>query len=294
MSPATSVVDIIKTPNGHEAKRVRKTTTSTRISNGDKHLEWVRISDMKISERSQRRHDTPSSVAKIVEIAENFDPDKAGTLTVNLRNGVYWVIDGGHRYHAFIRMGWEDQQVQCWQYDGLSEAEEADKFLALNDVKQVSGMDKFKRAVVAKHPTECDIDRIVRAADLTVGTNRDALGCVGALQKIYLHHGPDVLATALRIIRDSFGIPGFTSKITEGTGIFVGHYGKSFNEEMVISRLASKKGGVVGLMGEAERIRIKYGVTSAVAVAAAIVETYNRGRGGVRLASWWASFGGSH
>ena len=63
---------------------------------------------------------------------------------------------------------------------------------------------------------------------------------------------------------------------------------------MVISRLASKKGGVVGLMGEAERIRIKYGVTSAVAVAAAIVETYNRGRGGVRLASWWASFGGSH
>lgn len=265
-----------------------------RIDCGDKHLRWVPVSQMRISPRAQRSHDGPSSLAKIEHIADNFDPDKAGTLTVNWRDGFYWVIDGGHRYHAVVRMGWEDQCMQCWVYENLSEAEEADKFLALNDVKPVSGMDKFQRALVAKRPQECDIDRIVRAQDLAVGTGKEAIGCVGAITKTYVKGGPSALATTVRTIRDSYGIPGFSAKLTEGIGLFVINYQNTFDEEYLVEKLAKKKGGVNGLLGEAERIRTKYGVSLGVGVAAAVVDTYNQGRGRAKLNGWWSTFNGGN
>jgi hypothetical protein len=153
-------------------------------------------------------------------------------------------------------------------------------------------MDKFQRAIVAKRETECDIDRIVRAADLVVGTGRDAIGCVGAVQKTYANGGPRVLSQTVRIIRDSFGLPGFTAKVTEGAGLFVMNYENTFDEQLVVERLSRKKGGVNGLIGQAEQIRKKYGVSLAVGVAAAVVETYNSGRGGNKLNGWWSTFNG--
>lgn len=277
-----------------EAPKRRRPSDGERIDSGDKHLEWIPVSQMRISPRAQRKHDGPSSISKINHIADNFDPDKAGNLTVNLRDGIYWVIDGGHRYHAFLIMGWEDQYIQSWVYEGLTEAQEADKFLALNDVKPVSGMDKFQRALVAEYEQESDIDRIVRAAELAIGTGRDAIGCVGAVKKTYVNGGPKVLSSTMRIIRDAYGMPGFSSKVTEGTGLFVMNYENTFDEEYLVDRLSKKKGGVNGLIGEAERVKAKYGVSLAVGVAASVVETYNQGRGRPKLNGWWSTFNGGN
>ncbi len=268
-----------------------------RISSGDKHLEWVPVGAMRISPRSQRRHDSKSSKEKIEDIFSNFDLDKFGTLTVNLRDGVYWVIDGGHRYLAVIKWfgeGWETQELQCWTYHGLTEAEEADKFLALNDVKQVSIMDKFQQALVAGHETETDIDRVVRLAGLSIGTGHESIGCVGAVSKTYAIGGPKVLATTLRVIRESYGNPGFSSKVTEGVGKFVANHENVFSEDFLVQKLTAKKGGVAGLVEEARLIQLRYGVSLATSVAAAVVETYNKGRGtnGPRppkLEGWWAT-----
>jgi hypothetical protein len=272
--------------------RPRAPAAEQRIASGDKRLEWVPVSKMRVSPRAQRDHSTRSSRAKIEDISANFDPDIFGTQTVNLRDDIYWVIDGGHRYHALLMMGWEDQSIQCWTYHGLTEAEEADKFLSLNDVKTVSSMDKFHKALVAKRPTETDIDRIVRAADLSIGKGRDAIGCVGAVSKIYESGGGRVLSTTMRVIRDAYGVPGFSAKVTEGTGLFVANYENTFDEVLLVERLGAKKGGVNGLIGEAERIKKKYGVALAVGVAAAVVETYNQGRGGNKLNGWWSTFNG--
>lgn len=266
------------------------TDNTKRAQSGTARLEWVPIAKMRISPRAQRTHDTRDSQARIEAIATNFDPDLAGNLRVSFRDDIYWVMDGGHRYYAFHKMGWEDQLAQCWVHRDLTEAEEAEFFLQYNAVKPVSGMDKFQRAIVAKRLLECDIDRIVRSADLTVGTGRDAIGCVGALTKTYVNGGPKVLATTLRVIRDSYGLPGFSAKVMEGIGAFVANYENTFDEQRVVERLSTKKGGVNGLVGEAEVIRKKYGVTSSIGVAAATVETYNRGRGGEKLNGWWSTF----
>ncbi len=255
-----------------------------RVPTGEKHLEWVPVHDMRVSPRAQREQ----KQYWVDHIASNFDPDDFGTPTVNWRDGFFWIVDGAHRIEAIIQMGYEDQKVQCWVYRGLTEEEEADKFLSLNNVRPVSTMDKFKVSVVAGRETQCDIDRIVRAAGLTVGGGQNGINAVRSLSKVYSKAGPAGLATTLRIIRDSYGKPGFSAKVIDGIGLFVATYERVFDEARLIQKLSGKHGGVNGLTGRAEQIKNANGVTAPVGVAAATVEAYNQGRGGEKLPGWFA------
>lgn len=263
----------------------------SKVDTGSKKLEWVKVADLRISPRAQRNHATPGAQALIEEIAQNFDADKFGVLVVNERNGVYWVVDGGHRRTALQKMGYDDQQVQCWVYHGLSEEEEADLFLDLNNVRPVSAMDKFKVAVVAGREVETIIEKIARNVNMSVGSGRvGSIRCVAALIKVYERGGAEVLERTLRIIRDAYGDPGFSARVTEGIGLFVANYEHAFNETRLVSKLSRKLGGVNGLLGRAEQIKSSHGVSVPVAVAAATVETYNQGRGGGNLTGWWSTF----
>lgn len=259
-------------------------TTTNRVPNGDKHLQWIPVSQTRVSSRAQREQ----RAARIDYIAANFDPDKFGTPTVNERNGIFWIIDGAHRIKALHRIGYEDQEVQCWTYHDLTEEEEAEKFLSLNDVKPVNGMDKFKVSVVAGRETATDIDRIVRAAGLTIGKGANGIGSVGALSKVYQSAGPKGLSSTIRIIRDAYGVPGFAAKVIEGIGLFVASYEQVFDPERIVSKLGAKHGGVNGLLGRAEQIKSTHGIPAPQGVAAAAVETYNQGRGGDKLPGWFS------
>lgn len=267
---------------------------SKRIPTGDKKLAWINVADLRISTRAQRSHETIGSRKRIDDIADNFDPDQFGTLTANHRDGVYWVVDGGHRLLALHKMGWIDQQVQCWVYEGLAEEEEADLFLALNNVRQVVAMDRYKVAVVAGHDVEVEVDAIVRGQGMVVGGGgSNAIRCVSALIKVHEIGGPKVLETTVRVIRDAYGKPGFSGRVTEGMGRFVATYEHVFSEERLIPKLSRKLGGVNGLLGRAEQIKSSHGASMAEAIAAATVETYNQGRGGGKLSNWWAMKEGS-
>lgn len=262
---------------------------SNPIPASSKKLESLPIAKMRVSTRAQRQHNKPGAIALIEEIAANFDPDKLGALTVSERDGVYWVVDGGHRLKALIRMGYEDQQTDCWVYRGLTEKQEADLFLDLNNVRVVSGMDKFKVAVVAGRAEESQIDAIVKELGLSIGTNstETSIHCIGAIQKVYSFGGTKVLEKTLRIVRDAYGKPGFASRIVEGVGLVVANYENTFSEDQMVAKLSKKLGGVNGLMNQAAVTRATYGVSVPVAVAATVVETYNAGRGGVKLPPWW-------
>lgn len=256
-----------------------------RIPTGSKHLQWVRVDKIRISPRAQREQ----KPWWYKEIANNFDPDRFDVPHVNRRtpaDDAYWCFDGGHRIMALNELGWADQQVQCWVYEGLAEQDEADLFLHLNNRRNVNGMEKFKVAVVAGREMQCDIDRIARAAGLSVGTGPKSIRAVAALEKVYAY-GPGILSLTLRLIRDAYGLRGFESKIITGIGLFAATYVGAFEESRVINQLTRKMGGVTGLLGDAERIKSSHGVTLSEGVAAATVETYNSGRGGKKLPKWW-------
>lgn len=253
-------------------------------------LEWVPIPLMRVSALAQR----DLNQARVNRIAAEFDLEQLGTPTVNQRDGHWYVIDGWHRINVLILIGYGDQQVQCWAYRGLTEAEEAEKFLKLNDILTVSAFAKFKVAVEAGRQEECEISRIVRSASLRISHDKrdGSISAVTALRRVY-RRDPGSLGRALCIIRDAYGDPGLEANVVDGIGLLCHRYNGKLSDERAVSALSNAHGGVNGLLGKAEFLRKQTGNPKAHCVAAAAVELINSARGGKKLPSWWKADGQS-
>ena len=252
------------------------------------HLQWVPLGKMRVSPLAQRE----MKQFRVDQIAANMDIEQIGNPTVNERGGLFYIIDGQHRIEAYkewIGDGWEVQEFQCWTYRDLSEQEEAERFLKLNDTLTVTAFDKFKVGVQAERAVETDVDRIVRAAGLVVSKHGvpGAIGSVSTLRRVYLRSGPAVLARTLGIIRDAYGDPGLEAPVIDGVGLLCGRYNGELDVEKAVRQLANAHGGVNALLGRAEITRKQTGNPRNHCVAAAAVDLINRGKGGKKLPSWW-------
>src|SRR5574342_399774 len=107
-------------------------------------LTWVPLKAMRVNPLAQR----DLNEARVDRLVTEFDLEQFGAPTVNHRDDHYNIIDGQHRIEALKRWfgegAWEDQQVQCFTYGGLSEDQEAEVFLRLNDTLTVNVFTKFK------------------------------------------------------------------------------------------------------------------------------------------------------
>lgn len=247
-------------------------------------LRWVPIAKMKVSPLAQRE----LVQARVNDILANLDLEQIGCPTVNERDGYFFIIDGQHRVEALRAYGFGDDQMQAWTYSGLTEQEEAEKFLKLNDVLAVSAMAKYRVGVQAGRDTETKIDQIVRSEGLKVTPDRieGGIRAVGTLRRVYERSGPDVLARTLRIIRDAYGTSGFEAPVLDGLGLMCGRYNGQVDEKRLTAALAAKRAGVNGLLNDAEVLRKQTGNPKGHCVAAAAVQIVNRSKGS-KLPSWW-------
>lgn len=266
--------------------------SSTKTSAGkrlrDAHLRWVPIAQMRVSPLAQRE----LNPARVDRIAANFDPEDVGTPTVSRRDDHYYIIDGQHRIAAMKEIGWEDQQIQCWVYEGMTEDQEAERFLKLNDTLVVNAMSKFKVSVHAGRERESDIDRVVRTQGCVVTHDKieGAIGAVGTIGKVYDRGGPAVLSRTIRIARDAYGDAGMEAPILDGLGLVCARYNGSLDDAEATRRLRKVAGGSKGLLNTAENLRRRTGNQRGHCVAATVVEVYNRGRAprsGARIADWF-------
>lgn len=258
-------------------------TTAPRVERTG-HLRWVAVADIHVNARAQREL-RPGWAA---QIAADFDPDRFTPPLLSLRDGKHYVIDGQHRIEAMRVMNWDDQQVQCWVYENITEAEEADLFLWHNNRKQVASFDKFQIGVIAERGDEVDIDRIVRAAGLKVAQGLPGgISATGALRKVY-SHGPNVLSRTLRIVNDSYGDDGLKGQVIEGIGLLCSRWNGDLDDNRAVTKLQNARGGIGSLNTKAFGLRKQLGKPMSQCYAAAATEIINAGRGGKKLPNWWS------
>lgn len=278
----TNVTNITPTPD-----KADKPSLPPRAQRGA-HLEWVPLAKISVNERAQREFREPWAES----ILAHFDIDKLQFPTVNLREGRFYVIDGQHSIWAYkMWLGcWDDQKVQCLVHRGLTEEQEAELFLSLNNKKTIPVFEKFRVAVTAGRGNEADIDRIVRANGCKVSQNRSqpgAIGAVTALQAVYRDQGGEILGAVVRTIRDAYGDAGYDASVLRGIGLVIGRYPMLDRPRLTVA-LHDAAGGVKGLLNKAYVSQQRTGGSKAESVAQAVVDTYNRSRG-PKLIPWLAA-----
>lgn len=248
-------------------------------------LGWIPVAKMKVNpvcQREVRQH-------WVEKIAGAFDPEQFGTPTVNERDGWFYIVDGQHRIEAFKRWvgDWSAQSIQCWLYSDLTEAQEAELFLRLQETVSVSAFDKFRVGLQARRPEETNMDAIARLKGFRFAQTRDdrAIASVTTARKVF-RRGEGVFARTLSIIGDAFPGAPVEAVILDGVGLLCARYNGDLRDDVAIKRLAETRGGVNGVIGKAATFRKATGNSMAHCVAGAIVEIINRG-GGKKLPSWW-------
>lgn len=248
-------------------------------------LRWIPLGQMQVNDTAQRELKT----YRVDHLVAHFDHEKIGNPVVNERGGRFFVIDGQHRCAAAKEVYGDLHEIQCWTYVGLTQEQEAEMFLKLNDVLTVAALDKYRVSVEAGRDIEADIDRIVRSLGLVVTAQKveGGIGAVGTLRRVYVRSGARVFSRTLRILNEAFGTAGLEAHVIDGIGLLCGRYNGELQDELVVTKLGNMRGGVKGLMGKAavikERVRQPYNQC----IAAAVVEILNAGKGGAKLASWW-------
>lgn len=246
-------------------------------------LQWVPIAQMKVSPLAQRQ----LNQARVDRMLAELDLERIGHPTVSHRGEAFYIIDGQHRVEVLRSFGLGDTSLQCWTYIGMTEDQEAEAFLKLNDTLTVGGFDKFRVAVLAGRETECEINRVVMANGLKVSRDKDGIGAVGTLRRVYTRSDSKTLGRTLRLIRDSFGDSGFEAAVIDGLGLVCQRYNGELDEQEAVEKLKAMHGGVAGLMGKAGQEKRRLGCAMSHAVASAAVAVVNNGRR-KKLADWFS------
>lgn len=258
--------------------------TSDRVQR-DAELAWIPIPLTRTAPTAQRE----LKQHRVDKLVADFDLEQLGTPTVNHRGGLYYIIDGQHRIAALKAIGYGDQSVQCWLYQGLTEEQEAEKFLQLNDILAVDAFPKFMVAVTAGRGDETAVNRIVQGCGLRIGNARQprTVMAVATLLRVYRQGGPDCLKRTLRIAYESFGDAGLDAAVISGVGLLCQRFNGQVDDARAIAQFSGIRNGASGLMQQVAILKQQTGKATTHCVAAAGVDFYNKGQRARRLPSWW-------
>lgn len=256
--------------------------------------QMILVSDLNVDPEAQRAL-TPGWVKAHVAI---FDADQLGYIVVNKRsNGKYYVVDGQHRVDLMRQVGWGDQMVHCELFEGLTQAEEAELFLARNDRKSVTPFDKFRVAVTAGDPVCVDIQKIVTEHGMAISSyGQDGhITAVQSLRKVYMgggikaqKEGPKALANTLKVIVQAWGKSpsSISGQIIQGIGLVHLRYDGKIDQKAMINKLAPIRGGAPGMLGRGKAMQELRGRPLHHCIASIVVDIYNKGRRTEKLEAW--------
>lgn len=242
-------------------------------------IEWIPVNKISVVWTQAQR---PLNEKHAREIADNFDPEMFGTLSVTLPNGdgIYHAIDGHHRKVAIEMLGWGDQKVPCEIFSASDPARAAKLFDKINSARKTpQPIDLFKVRVTAGDEVETAVNRIVLANGLRIGSSHTikCISCVQALVAVYRSHGPEALNATLRVVQQTWGTDAnaLVAPIIRGYGEFLAEH-RHVNAQRLRDCIAKKytPGRFVGAAKTAREID---GGTMSASVKKLLVTHYNRG-----------------
>ena len=225
----------------------------------------------------------PTEPERVRSIVSQFDPALVNLLKVSVRDGHYYVFDGGHTLAALRTVnGQRDFPVLCKIYYGLTYEEEAVLFAKQQGNAKKVGIPYKLRALEAAGDLEAVdfLERTRRSGfEITPGARTVRDGTITAVKRAYDAYkqlGPERYEKMMRLVKETWNGEAWSvgQSMLGGLSDFYRTYGDSIREHRFVSKLA----GVSRTAIDREASGY-YGVSATVAHALAIGKFYNRGGG---------------
>jgi len=244
----------------------------TNIKATNQRIELINLDDC--APAGYQRPTSPTQVAKIVK---KFNEAKLGVLTVSLRGGNYYIIDGLHRSAALKELGYS--HTPCVVLTGMTYEDEAEFFRMQNENKRpIATLEDFNCGIESKDPICLKINEIVKANSFTIGNGRSffQIASVLGLYTIVKDYNYQVLDDTLCLLANTWSEFRKASQYECLLGVaeFVSRYGLAEFSE----RLRDKFYAISYDYAEAMRVQGCAGTTtSRKKFCRALVIHYNKG-----------------
>lgn len=189
----------------------------------------------------------PLDLARVQELFEKpFDANMLGTVIVSKRtDGSMILLDGQTRVAAKAKAG-SNGNVHAQVYTGLTLKDEASMFLAYNNNKAVSALDKFLVRVTEGDPTALTITSILAAHGWRVcaGGADGTIQAVVALERAFTRGGANgerVVGAVMGAITKAWGydFAGANASLIGGVAELFLRYGDMVDQSKLIRELQS-------------------------------------------------------
>lgn len=239
-------------------------------------VKWIPVKHLSVVWVNAQR---PLNERHAQNIADNFDPEMIGTLSVTKPNaqGIHHIIDGHHRKVA-IEMRWgKDELAPCQVFDAADPARAAELFDHINSARKIpQPVDLFRVRVTAGEEVQTEVNRVVKAAGYSVGHRGPGhVHCVAALEAVYMSYGPLVLEGTLRLIKRIWGEDqsAATANTIRGIGMFLSEF-RGLDFDKLTDALAEKY-TPARFIGAARASKEINGGNMPLAVRDLIIRAYN-------------------
>lgn len=218
-------------------------------------------------------------------INDEFDPDLFGILTVSMRDGKLYVVDGQHRLSAvkdFLK------KVPCALWQGLTYEEECEKFIKLNSNRKSLNASIIFHGKVREGDKEANaVVRIMKRNGFNYNrhnqvTKNNVIGSPARMLQIYTDNGAEALNKLLNINRKAWhgDKAGITATMLVGLNTFLKENPQA-KDEYIIRALESTdptviKGQALYYITADNISGVSGGSSRYIHIANAIKAAYNR------------------
>ena len=248
--------------------------------------EWVHLRDLRVHPKVQRINLNENWVK---EIADKFDPDSFGELSVVRITGqtYFYVFDGWHRMEAARSRFGDDQRVPCAIHEDMSIERQAKTFLELNERLAPKALDRWKNRILAKDDVVLRIEQVLHQRKLRTDTFRSsgAIVAVAALEKVFTKYGGEqTLSRTLDILINAWGSDpeAYDGLHLRGVGMLAHRFNGDLDDHDFARKLG-RSGGPGGLLGKARDLASAAGISTERAICQKLLDVYNKNRTTKRL-----------